>query len=122
VRPTLQTATSEPITYFKSYTGALNNGHCVRTDIEPKLQNRINEGRETMTLRIKLSVTVLAAALAAAFVFSEASSAASKNKKVSYERAWKLCKDQLNKEKIPAQTNDRYLRGGACMKNYGYDF
>ena len=77
-----------------------------------------------MAPKNKLTVTLLAAALAAAFAFAENASAASKNKTVSYERAWKLCKDQLDKEKIPATTtsNERYLRGGACMKKYGYDF
>ena len=41
----------------------------------------------------------------------------------SYEQAWKLCKALLDKEKIPAMnTNVRYLRGGACMKKFGYDF
>jgi hypothetical protein len=35
-----------------------------------------------------------------------------------------LCKEQLDKEKIPGTTtpNERYLRGGACTKKYGNDF
>jgi hypothetical protein len=47
-----------------------------------------------------------------------------KKKKVTYEQAWKPCKEQLDMEKIPGTTtlNERYLRGGACMKKYGYKF
>ena len=56
--------------------------------------------------------------------FTADASAATKKKKVTYEQAWKLCKEQLDKEKVPGTTtsNERYLRGGACMKMYGYDF
>lgn len=46
-----------------------------------------------------------------------------KPKKVTYEQAWKLCKDALNKETHSnLDTNTRYLRGGACMAKYGYTF
>jgi hypothetical protein len=44
-------------------------------------------------------------------------------KKMSYEQAWKSCKAELDREKIPSTTtsNARYLRGGACMKRHGYN-
>jgi hypothetical protein len=46
-----------------------------------------------------------------------------KPKKVTYEQAWKLCKEALGKESHSAlDTNTRYLRGGACMAKYGYSF
>jgi len=44
-------------------------------------------------------------------------------KKVSYDQAWKICKDQMDKDKIPGttgQSNERYTRGAGCMKKYGY--
>jgi len=49
--------------------------------------------------------------------------AAAPPKKVSYEGAWKLCKAELDRDKTPGvlTSNDRYLRGGACMKRYGYN-
>lgn len=77
-----------------------------------------------MAAKTKLFVTLAAVALAAALGFTADASAATKKKKVTYEQAWKLCKAQLDKEQIPGTTtsNERYLRGGACMKNYGYDF
>ncbi|MDT3683819.1 MAG: hypothetical protein RO009_02095 [Pseudorhodoplanes sp.] len=46
-----------------------------------------------------------------------------KPKKVTYEQAWKLCKQALSKESHSIlDTNTRYLRGGACMAKYGYSF
>jgi hypothetical protein len=44
-------------------------------------------------------------------------------KKISYNQAWKICKDQMDKDKIPGttgQSNERYTRGAGCMKKYGY--
>ena len=68
---------------------------------------------------------IVAFGIAGALGFAGDASAATK-KKVTYEQAWKLCKAELDKEKIPtttdAGTNERYLRGGACMKKYGYGF
>ena len=77
-----------------------------------------------MATKKKAFVTLVAVAVAAAFGISADASAATKKKKVTYEQAWKLCKEQLDKEKIPGTTtsNERYLRGGACMKTYGYNF
>jgi len=45
-------------------------------------------------------------------------------KKMSFEQAWKSCKAELDREKIPGtttQSNARFLRGGACMKRHGYN-
>jgi hypothetical protein len=80
--------------------------------------------KRNMTTKEKVSVTLLAIAVAAVFRFTADASAATKKKKVTYEQAWKLCKEQLDKENVPGTTtsNERYLRGGACMKNYGYSF
>jgi hypothetical protein len=80
---------------------------------------------EIMASKNKVFVTIVAVAVAAALGFTADASAAAKKKKVTYEQAWKLCKAQLDKDKVPGvgtQSNERYLRGGACMKNYGYSF
>ena len=47
---------------------------------------------------------------------------AAKQKKISREQAWRLCKAELDKEKTPSNmtTNDRFIRGGACLMRYGY--
>jgi hypothetical protein len=62
---------------------------------------------------------VLTALVAAAFVvaFGVADSVSAKHKKVSYDQAWKICKDQMD---TTGQSNERYTRGAGCMKKYGY--
>jgi hypothetical protein len=80
---------------------------------------------EIMTSKNKVLVMIVALGVTAAFGFTADASAATKKKKVTYEQAWKLCKEQLDKDKVPGvgtQSNERYLRGGACMKNYGYSW
>lgn len=66
---------------------------------------------------------VLAAAVCGAFAMPTAALAA-KQKRVSHAQAWKICKAALDKEgpATPLNTNDRYLRGGACMAKFGYSF
>lgn len=66
-------------------------------------------------------VSLLAGAIVGALAFVD--SAAAAQKKISREEAWQKCKALLDKEKTPSQvtTNDRYLRGGACMHMYGYN-
>jgi hypothetical protein len=49
---------------------------------------------------------------------------AAPKKQLTYEEAWQKCKAQLDKEKVPGTTlmsNERMMRGGACMKHYGYN-
>lgn len=73
------------------------------------------ETRKTVGLVIALSASALLSTGDAAL--------AQTTKKVSYEQAWKLCKQALAKESHAAlDTNTRYLRGGACMAKYGYKF
>ena len=74
---------------------------------------------------MKSSQTIPIALLAVAVALgcSDNALAASK-KKVTFEQAWKLCKAELDKDKIPAtstMSNERFIRGGACMKKYGYE-
>jgi hypothetical protein len=75
--------------------------------------------------RMMIPKYILAALFAAGFVlaFGVTDSASAKHKKVSYDQAWKICKDQMDKGKIPGtstQSNERYTRGAGCMKKYGY--
>jgi hypothetical protein len=49
--------------------------------------------------------------------------ATAKGKKLTYDQAWAHCKALLDKEKTPGtttQSNERMVRGGACMHHYGY--
>jgi hypothetical protein len=75
-----------------------------------------------MTSAAKVFAGLLGAVIAVTSVTEV--SAAKKPKKVSYEEAWALCKAELDREKIPGPmtSNDRYLRGGACMARHGYRF
>jgi len=49
--------------------------------------------------------------------------ASAAKKKLTFEQAWAHCKAQLDKDKVYGTTlqgNERFIRGGACMKNLGY--
>lgn len=76
----------------------------------------------------KRKATAITVALTSCVLLSiqgvaSAQSTAAKPKKVTYEQAWKLCKQALDKEKHAAlDTNTKYLRGGACMAKFGYSF
>ena len=75
-----------------------------------------------MTRETKIFVGFLSAAIAV--TLASGASAAKKQKKITYEQAWALCKAELDNGKIPGHTtsNDRYIMGGACMARYGYRF
>jgi hypothetical protein len=71
--------------------------------------------------RAKIVLTLLAVTFAAPLGLADTASAA--QKKVTYEQAWKICLDELNKENVPgtgAQANERYVRVEGCMMRYGY--
>jgi hypothetical protein len=62
--------------------------------------------------------------LITSLLLADQSAAAAKNKKLSFEQAWKICKQKLDKENVPgasAAPNERFIKGGACMKELGYD-
>jgi hypothetical protein len=83
--------------------------------------DRYSKRRLAMTKSI-LAI-LMAVAASAIFTLADSASAASK-KKVSFEQAWKLCKAELDRDKVPnttGQSNERYIRGGACMKKHGYE-
>jgi hypothetical protein len=44
-------------------------------------------------------------------------------KKLSYEQAYAKCKEEVVRAYPPgtSDTSGRFLRGGACMKNYGFN-
>jgi hypothetical protein len=68
-----------------------------------------------------LKQKAFAAGFAAAFTMSLLASPALA-KKVTYAQAWRLCKAEMDKDRIYSNwvSNDRFLRGGACMHKYGY--
>lgn len=70
------------------------------------------------------AITLVVALTSCAFLAMHGTaSAQNTKKKVTYEQAWKLCKQALAKESHSIlDTNTRYLRGGACMAKYGYSF
>jgi hypothetical protein len=75
-----------------------------------------------MVRRHTISITLLASVVALGLSFDIACAAA-KGKKLTYDQAWAHCKALLDKEKTPGTTtmgNERMVRGGACMKHYGY--
>ena len=66
--------------------------------------------------------SLLAIAMGVAIGSADYASAAS-TKKLSYEEAWTKCKAIMDRQKTPTTTtsNERFVRGGACMKHYGYN-
>ncbi len=73
-----------------------------------------------MKLSSKIAAGFLAAGIMAQPVAVGFASAAG----VGFAEAWRRCKAELDREHIPSvmTSNDRYLRGGACMRRYGYHF
>lgn len=70
----------------------------------------------------KNNVKIAVAIVAGVYVMAAVSTEASAQKKVSLAQAWKICKAALDKEgpATTTNTNDRFLRGGACMAKFGY--
>lgn len=72
---------------------------------------------QTIFLKISLVVAIVAAS-------GPLDVALAAKKKMTYEQAWAYCKAKLDKEKAYGTTlqgNERFIRGGACMKDLGYN-
>ena len=62
-------------------------------------------------------------AIAIGVAIGSADYASAATKKLTYEEAWTHCKAIMDRQKTPGTTtssNERFVRGGACMKHYGY--
>ena len=61
-------------------------------------------------------------AIAMGVAIGSADYASAATKKLTYEEAWTKCKAIMDRQKTPTTTtsNERFVRGGACMKHYGY--
>jgi len=58
-------------------------------------------------------------ALSAAALLAPATTASAATKRISYEEAWAVCKQDVSI--LPGeQQQNRYARGAACMKKHGY--
>lgn len=65
--------------------------------------------------RIALSTVITLAVASTAFAGPQ------KNKRLSYEDAWAVCKKYVDEGvKSWDQTSQRYSRGASCMHKYGY--
>lgn len=76
-----------------------------------------------MMRRRTISITLLVSVAVLGLSFDVACAAAT-GKKLTYEQAWTHCKALLDKERTPGTStmaNERMVRGGACMKHYGYN-
>ncbi|MGC2121605.1 MAG: hypothetical protein WA652_01990 [Xanthobacteraceae bacterium] len=80
--------------------------------------------REVTMLRMGLSAVLCLSTILSLAIISPGSVSAATKKKLTYEEAWIYCKNKLDKEKAYGTTlqgNERFLRGGACMKHFGYN-
>jgi len=75
-----------------------------------------------MTLKHGLAFSLTTVGIITALFWFGDNALAANKKKLTYDEAWAYCKARLDKEKVPTTTtsNDRWLRGGACMKHFGY--
>lgn len=87
------------------------------------LVNENSQMTEEARSLIKIS-KILAGLLAVALMAQPVTLSVASAAGVSFAEAWRLCKAELDREHIPSvmTSNDRYLRGGACMRRYGYHF
>ena len=68
-----------------------------------------------------LMVAILAGGAAAMLIGAVQIADAKAKPKPTYEEAWKLCTEQMDRSKILKQdAGQRYAAGGACMMKYGY--
>jgi hypothetical protein len=75
-----------------------------------------------MTLNYKILTVVVAGAFVVGPGLADSAFAA-KKKKLTYEQAWEVCKQEMDKMGIfgtSTQANERHTRGAACMKKHGY--
>jgi hypothetical protein len=75
-------------------------------------------------LRRYVSVALLAAATISAAPDFIGNAVAATKKKMTYEEAWIYCKNKMDSDKVygtQLMSNERFLRGGACMKHFGYN-
>ena len=66
---------------------------------------------------------VVSILMAATFIAAFALTAgAAEHKKVSLSEAWRICKEDVDKNipKSADHATQRYARGGACMRKFGY--
>ena len=65
--------------------------------------------------------SVIVVLSAAAFLAAvQPASAAKKAKQLTYDEAWKVCTDYLNRNHFPKDASARYSAGAACMLKHGY--
>jgi len=67
---------------------------------------------------LKSGIIILAAASVVAG--SQPATAATKQKKLTYEEAYKVCKAQLDRQFTSDWHTARYTAGSSCMHKYGY--
>ena len=76
---------------------------------------------EDIMLGVRQTCKMLALSVAGMLIIFGAPNA-SAQKKLTYEQAYRKCKQQVDRTYPTAtETTGRYLHGGACMKQLGFD-
>ena len=79
------------------------------------------ETTEDVMFGVRQTCKMVALSLAGVLVIFGAPDA-SAQKKLTYEQAYRQCKKQVDRTYPTAtETTGRYLHGGACMKQLGFD-
>jgi hypothetical protein len=80
-----------------------------------------DQTREETMLGVRQTCKTVALSFAGVLVIFGAPDA-SAQKKMTYEQAYRICKQQVDRTYPTAtETTGRQLHGGACMKQYGFN-
>jgi hypothetical protein len=82
----------------------------------------VGSGRSTeiMMSNFTLSVATIVALAVLPFAAGDTASAQQKTQKLTYEQAYEKCRTEIGAGTDANAGPSRYVRGGACMKKYGY--
>ena len=80
------------------------------------------KAREAIMLRVRQISKIVVLSFAGVLFLSGIPDASAQKKKLTYEQAFAKCKEDVNRT-LPTEYNSagRYARGGACMKQFGYN-
>jgi hypothetical protein len=66
------------------------------------------------------SVGIISSSIAVALLVANPGFAVAKNKKLTLDQAWAVCKAEIDRNITKGNEHGRYAAGGACMMRHGY--
>jgi hypothetical protein len=80
------------------------------------------QAKEAVMLRVRQTGRIVLLSFAGVLLLFGVPDASAQKKKLTYEQAFAKCKEDVNRT-LPTEyhTAGRYARGGACMKQFGFN-